>query len=74
MPVILGLRVVGPGSFSITMKGAPNTTYSIQSNSNIAVPNWQTVGSVTTDATGAGTGTFTDSSNSGFLFFRLALQ
>jgi len=54
-PPLPGLAVRGPGAngtFTLQFNGFPETTYALQSTTNLTSPNWQRLGSGTADASG----------------------
>jgi len=61
----VGIRVSGT-QVTLTLKGSPNTTYTLQGSSDLKT--WTNAGSITTDATGAGQTTVTKSA--GHEFYR----
>jgi Bacterial Ig domain len=49
----LAVAASGPGSFLITGSGNPGQSYQVQATATLGSPNWQTLATVTADASGA---------------------
>jgi hypothetical protein len=64
----LTITSLGNGSYLINGNGIPNYTYHVQSTPTLSSPNWQNIGTVTTDSTGAFQ--YTDTPSGGIGFYR----
>jgi hypothetical protein len=64
----LAMTALGAGSFLITGNGNPGQSYQVQAAATLGSPNWQTLATVTADASGAIR--FTDASSSPQRYYR----